>query len=49
MKPSFLRIWDRIVMGHHVAGLIVVCFIGMAAALVRWHALDDWCARQLED
>jgi len=29
--------------------VIVLCLIGMTAALLRLRRLDDWCAAQLDD
>ena len=31
-----------------VAWLIAICLLGMCAALIRWHRLDNWCAKQIE-
>lgn len=52
MKTSLetkLICWhDRLCLWLGVAVIIGVCVIGMCAALIRWHALDNWCAKQLE-
>lgn len=32
-----------------LSGILLICFIGAAAALCGLRRLDDWCARQLKD
>ena len=33
----------------YVFGLLLVCLIGAASALIGLRSLDRWCARQLTD
>ena len=48
-NPKIQNAVDRVCLFFGVAFVIAICCLGMFAAVIRWHALDNWCAAQLED
>jgi hypothetical protein len=41
--------WNRFYPWLALAGILLICFIGAAAALLGLRRLDAWCSRQITD
>jgi len=47
-RAKLIIAWQTLLVWSGVALLILICLVGMFAAVIRWHSLDNWCAKQIE-